>query len=189
LVRVNETPTTDQKAAIRAKAGLDWDRLVEAQKYCASFDGPNSLLVIRHGWIAGEWNNMSAPRGIASCTKSLTALAMAKLFDLNDAGRLTNSITIETSVALSSCAMGRNGACTQTNPAPTSAHMTSGLTPYDGPCPTNTYRDVIAQTVEAARQGLGLRERAGGMQASSSKVTRRAEDEFSASRVISAARR
>ncbi|MBM4037165.1 MAG: hypothetical protein FJ290_01510 [Planctomycetes bacterium] len=86
LVRPNQAATADEQRAVREKAGLDWPKLKEAQDYCASFGVPNHLLVIRHGWLAAEWHNFAEPRGIASCTKSLTALAMARLFDLSDAG-------------------------------------------------------------------------------------------------------
>jgi CubicO group peptidase (beta-lactamase class C family) len=151
LVRVNETPTAAQKREIRERAGLDWDRLAEAQKFCASFGGPNSLLVIRHGWIAAEWNNLPAPRGIASCTKSLTALAMARLFDLSDAGRLPRNISIQDPAWKFLPA-----SWAQAEPARRQIQlrhlltMTSGLTPYDGPYPTNTYHQTLfAQTVEA----------------------------------------
>jgi hypothetical protein len=34
--------------------GLDYAKLREAWEYCTSFGGPHSLLVIRHGWIAGQ---------------------------------------------------------------------------------------------------------------------------------------
>ncbi len=37
--------------------------------------------------VAGEWTNYTNARGIASCTKSLTALSMAKLFDMSGYGK------------------------------------------------------------------------------------------------------
>ena len=88
---VNAEPSAEQKRTVREQTGLDWDALAEAWRYTASFKTPNNLLIIRHGWIAGEWSNFANPRGIASCTKSLTALAIAKLFDLSDGGRATVS--------------------------------------------------------------------------------------------------
>jgi CubicO group peptidase (beta-lactamase class C family) len=81
LVAANIEPSAAEKARIRSEAGLDWDRLAEAWRYATGFGGPNSILVVRHGWIAAEWRTFSEPRGIASCTKSLTGLTMAKLFD------------------------------------------------------------------------------------------------------------
>jgi CubicO group peptidase (beta-lactamase class C family) len=81
LVTANALPAAGQKAVIRKTAGLDWDRLEAGWTYCETLGGPHRLLVIRHGWVAGEWHNFSEPRGIASCTKSLTAVAVAKLAD------------------------------------------------------------------------------------------------------------
>jgi CubicO group peptidase (beta-lactamase class C family) len=151
LVTANQAATEAQKKAVGEKAGLDWDKLQEAQDYCASFGTPNNLLVIRHGWIAGEWTNFISPRGIASCTKSLTALAMAKVFDLSDAGQLPTRIGMDDAAWRF---LPRDWA--EAEPARKAIRirhllsMTSGLTPYDGPYPTDTYREaVFAQTVEA----------------------------------------
>jgi len=69
-----------------AEAGFDRARLEEAWRYCLRFEGPHSVLIIRNGWIAAEWRNFEDPRSIASCTKSLTGVALAKLFT---SGRLT----------------------------------------------------------------------------------------------------
>jgi CubicO group peptidase (beta-lactamase class C family) len=95
LVPINDEPSPAQKQAVREKTGLDWDKLREAESYCESFGTANSLLVIRHGYVAGEWKNFNNARGIASCTKSLTALAMAKLFYLSDAVQLPKRINID----------------------------------------------------------------------------------------------
>ena len=91
---INATPTNAQKEDIRAKTGVDWDRLKLAYDYSQSFGGGSTVLVIRHGWIAGEWGNMNAAR-IASVSKSLTALATAKMYELSDAGRLARTIGAE----------------------------------------------------------------------------------------------
>ena len=53
------------------------------------------MLVVRRGWIAAEWSNSRRPTWIASCTKSLTAVAMAKLFDLSDSGRFSTPVGID----------------------------------------------------------------------------------------------
>jgi hypothetical protein len=50
--------------------------------------------VIRNGWIAGEWGNTHAAR-IGSVSKSLTALATARMYELSDAGRLGKTIGAE----------------------------------------------------------------------------------------------
>ena len=69
LVPANAIASPEQKASILQYTGLDWDKLLDAWMYCTSYSGPHSLLVIRHGWIAGEWHNFTEPRGIASCTE------------------------------------------------------------------------------------------------------------------------
>ena len=94
VVTANGVPTPEQKAKILGTTDLNWDRLQEAWKYCEGFGGPHSVLVIRRGWIAAEWNNFTDPRTIASCTKSLTGLAMAKLFDLSDSGRFPERVRV-----------------------------------------------------------------------------------------------
>jgi CubicO group peptidase (beta-lactamase class C family) len=81
MVLPNSEPGIDAKRAIRSQTGLDWDSLAESWRYASGFDGPHSVVVIRRGWIAAEWRNFDDPRGIASCTKSLTGMAVAKLFD------------------------------------------------------------------------------------------------------------
>jgi len=95
LVPANSSPSREQKARILSTAGLNWDKLGEAWKYCEGLGGPHSLLVIRKGWIAAEWINYPEQLTIASCTKSLTGLAMAKLFDLSDSGRFPKRIGLD----------------------------------------------------------------------------------------------
>ncbi len=34
---------------------MDWDKLKEAWDYNAQVDGGSGLLVIRHGYVVGEW--------------------------------------------------------------------------------------------------------------------------------------
>jgi len=154
LVAANQEPSPEQKARVREVAGLDWDRLADANAYVRTLTQTNSLLVIRRGWVAGEWHTFTNPRGIASCTKSLTALAMAKLFDLSDAGRLPANFG------------GRIGiddeawrylpaAWAEAEPDRKKIllrhllTMTSGLTPYDGPYQADYEQKLFAQTVEA----------------------------------------
>ncbi len=150
LVPVNATPSAEQKQAVRDRARLDWDKLAEAWRYTASFKTPNTLLIIRHGWIAGEWMNYTNARGIASCNKSLTALAMAKLFDLSDAGQLTKRIRIDDEAWRFLPAD-----WAEAEPARKQIRlrhlltMTSGLTPYDGPYKADYLDQVFAQKVEA----------------------------------------
>src|SRR5262245_32944342 len=73
LVALNGTPTADQKAAVQRTAGLDWDRLLDAWTYLQGVADGNSLVVIRHGWIAGEWSS-GYDKALNSGSKSLTGL-------------------------------------------------------------------------------------------------------------------
>src|SRR5262245_5986004 len=95
LATANASPSQEDKVRIATTVGLNWDRLEDGWKYCQRFDGPHSLLVIRHGWIAAEWKNFSELQTIASCTKSLTGLAIAKLLDLSDRGQFAKSIRLD----------------------------------------------------------------------------------------------
>jgi CubicO group peptidase (beta-lactamase class C family) len=150
LVAADRAATDEQKRAVREKTGLDWDKLKAAQDYCASFGTPNNLLVIRHGWIAGEWTSFSDPRGIASCTKSLTALAMAKVFDLSDAGKLSVRVGIDDEAWRFLPAH-----WAEAEPARKAIRlrhllsMSSGLTPYDGPYQADYLQQIFAQKLEA----------------------------------------
>jgi len=91
LVTKNAVPTADQKSAVWNATGLDTDHLVDAWKYVESLGQRQSLLVIRHGWIVGEWDYVGVGP-VNSATKSLTGLALAKLLELSDAGRLPRKI-------------------------------------------------------------------------------------------------
>ncbi len=143
-------PSAEAKQKLRDTAGIDWDKLQEAWKYCAGFGGPNSLLVVRRGWVVGEWHDFTNPRGIASCTKSLTALATAKLFDLSDAGKLPKKVAVEDEAWRFLPAR-----WAEAEPARQKIRlrhlltMMSGLTPYDGPYRDDYETRVFAQTVEA----------------------------------------
>ena len=91
LVTKNAAPTAAQKATILEETGLDTDHLVHAWNYVESLGRRQSLVVIRHGWIVGEWDDVGTGP-VNSSTKSLTGLALAKLFELSDAGRLPKKI-------------------------------------------------------------------------------------------------
>lgn len=60
LVRRNVVPSPEQKAAVLSTTGLDTDKLVDAWKYVESLDRRQSLLVIRNGWIAAEWDYVNS---------------------------------------------------------------------------------------------------------------------------------
>jgi CubicO group peptidase (beta-lactamase class C family) len=146
LVTVNVAPSEEQKRAVRERARLEWDKIEQAWDYCRGFEGPHSVLIVRHGWIAGEWRTFEEPRGIASCTKSLTGVAVAKLIaqgklKLNDPAY--KFLPPEWAAAESARKQVRIRHMMT---------MSSGLDPYDGP-----YRDaeayaklILDRRVEAA---------------------------------------
>lgn len=82
LVRSGQTPSAATKSAIRAKGGVDWDRLKRAYDYSRSYNTGSSVLVIRNGYVVGEWGSTGA-RKVNSISKSLTGLSMARLFDMS----------------------------------------------------------------------------------------------------------
>jgi CubicO group peptidase (beta-lactamase class C family) len=89
LVAPNTTPTTQQKSDIRTLAGLDWDILKQAWDATSQYGG--SFLVIRHGYVAAEWGSTSALL-LASCTKTVTALGIHRIFQKSAAGGLAKTI-------------------------------------------------------------------------------------------------
>ena len=150
LVPANAAPTPEQKAAVREHTGLDWDKLLDAWTYCTSFGGSNSMLVIRHGWIAAEWHNFTQPRGIASCTKSVTGLAAARLLDMSDRGLLKKRIGLDDFVyQYVPASWGQIEPARQRIQLRHLLTMTSGLTPYDGPYHDDYAMEVFAQRAEA----------------------------------------
>ncbi len=134
LVPANEAPSAEQQARIRDLAGLEWDRLNGAFAYSKSFGGPSSMVVIRHGWIAGEFFTDKNQRGIASCTKSLTGLSIAKLCELSAAGRLKKTISLdEPAWKYLPASWGEEEPRRKAILIRHMLTMSSGLDPYDGP--------------------------------------------------------
>ena len=93
LVAINATPTAAEKANILAVTGIDWDLLKVARDYSEAL-ASSSVLVIRNGWVAGEWG-VTGRNKVASVTKSLVGLAMARLMDMSDAGQLGQTIGLQ----------------------------------------------------------------------------------------------
>lgn len=82
LVGTDQEPSPGEQAEIRRLAGIDWPTLAQAFAYSESFGARSALLVIRRGWIAGEWGP-TTPYFTASISKSLTGLAVARLFEVS----------------------------------------------------------------------------------------------------------
>ena len=49
------TPDAAAQQLIRDTVSLDWAQLEEAWDYSALFHPNSALLIIRDGWVAGEW--------------------------------------------------------------------------------------------------------------------------------------
>jgi CubicO group peptidase (beta-lactamase class C family) len=96
-------PDAAQKAKIRSMAGVDWDRLAAAWEFNASAEGATGLLVIRRGWIVGEWYK-DCDRGkdfnIYSSSKAYTSVAFGLLLADSEAGKLPGGrkLTLDTKV-------------------------------------------------------------------------------------------
>jgi CubicO group peptidase (beta-lactamase class C family) len=96
-------PDADQKAKIREVAGIDWDKLAAAADYNQAAEGDSALLVIRRGYIVGEWNFGCVANqnfNIFSCSKSYTSLAFGILLADSETGNLSNDkkLTLDTNV-------------------------------------------------------------------------------------------
>ena len=71
-------PGSEHKAKIRDVAGVDWDRLKAAWDHNAAAPGSSGLLVIRKGFIVGEWykdGDRNKTYNIYSSSKSYTSTA------------------------------------------------------------------------------------------------------------------
>jgi CubicO group peptidase (beta-lactamase class C family) len=91
LLPAKGEPSAAQKAAIAKTAGVDWDRLKEAWDVNAEADGASGLLVIRHGYVVGEWYKNADKNkrfNIFSSSKPYTSLAFGLLLADSAAGKL-----------------------------------------------------------------------------------------------------
>jgi CubicO group peptidase (beta-lactamase class C family) len=83
-------PDADQKAKIREMAGVDWDKLSAAAEYNRTAEGGSALLVIRRGYVIGEWYKdcrRDQNFNIFSCSKSYTSIAFGLILaDINGQG-------------------------------------------------------------------------------------------------------
>ncbi|HMR32589.1 MAG TPA: serine hydrolase [Geminicoccaceae bacterium] len=149
LTRAGATPSSSQKSEIRAKAGLDWDKLSLAHAYGRSFSSSSSLLVIRNGWVAGEFGSTAAV-GVGSVSKSLTALTLAKLFDLSASGSLKRKIGPDDYVHGYVPPEWSKDSRKKQIRFDHMMTMSSGLTPDDRPTQPDYLKLVMSQSVRAA---------------------------------------
>jgi CubicO group peptidase (beta-lactamase class C family) len=78
LLPESREPNAEEKARIRQLTGCDWDKLAEAWRYNASAPGATGLVVIRKGYIVGEWYrdcDGTKTFNIYSSSKSYTSTA------------------------------------------------------------------------------------------------------------------
>ena len=82
-------PDAAQKAKIREVAGVDYDKLREAWEHNAAAPGGTGLLVIRKGYVVGEWyrgGNRDTAYNIYSSSKSYMSTAFGMILaDFNGA--------------------------------------------------------------------------------------------------------
>lgn len=104
----NGLPDAAQKKTIRATADVDWDKLAEAWQHNLQVEGPTVLLVIRRGYIVGEWYNQqwlenygrSRSPGFYSTTKAYISVAFGLLLEDSKKGQLPGGrkLTLDTKV-------------------------------------------------------------------------------------------
>src|SRR5262249_29960173 len=90
LLPANGDPDADQKAKIRALAGVNWDKLKEAADLNLTAEGASALLVIRRGHVVGEWYKdceKNQDFNIFSCSKSYTSAAFGILLADRETGK------------------------------------------------------------------------------------------------------
>jgi CubicO group peptidase (beta-lactamase class C family) len=103
LLPAKGDPDADQKAKIRTMTGVDWDQLAKAWEYNAASGGATGLLVIRKGYVVGEWYR-NADRNktfnIYSSSKAYTSLAFGLLLADSKAGKLPGGkkLSLDTNV-------------------------------------------------------------------------------------------
>jgi CubicO group peptidase (beta-lactamase class C family) len=103
LLPAKGEPSAAQKDEIARKAGVDWDRLKQAWDHNAQVEGASGLLVIRRGYVVGEWykdGGLDKTFNIYSSSKSYTSLAFGLLLADSEAGKLSGGrkLTLETRV-------------------------------------------------------------------------------------------
>lgn len=96
-------PDAVQKEKIRKVAGVDWDKLAEAWVQNLTGESDSALVVIRRGWIVGEWYkgyDRFKTRSLYSSTKAYISTAFGLLLDDMEQGKLPDrkKLTLDTKV-------------------------------------------------------------------------------------------
>ncbi|HEX5104658.1 MAG TPA: serine hydrolase, partial [Pirellulaceae bacterium] len=96
-------PSADQKAEIRKVTGCDWDKLLGAWQHNAAAPGATGLIVIRKGYVVGEWyrdGDRTKAFNIYSSSKAYTSTALGLILNDFGNGELPSgkSLTLDTKV-------------------------------------------------------------------------------------------
>jgi len=103
LLPERNEPDASQKARIREMAGIDWDKLREAWQVNTTGEGATGLVVIRHGYLVGEWYrdcDRATAFNIYSSSKAYTSTAFGLILtDFGAAARPAGKpLSLETKV-------------------------------------------------------------------------------------------
>jgi CubicO group peptidase (beta-lactamase class C family) len=96
-------PSAEQKSKIRELAGVDWDKLKSAWEHNAAAPGATGLLVIRKGYVVGEWYKdctSTTAFNIYSSSKSYMSTAFGLVLADFGHGKLPDgrTLTLDTKV-------------------------------------------------------------------------------------------
>ena len=97
LLPASGEPDDSQKAKIREVGGVEWDLLKAAWDHNAGASGGTGLLVIRRGFIVGEWyrgGDRTTAFNIYSSSKSYTSTAFGLILSDFGNGPLPNGKTL-----------------------------------------------------------------------------------------------
>lgn len=101
LVPTERPPNARERERMREVAAVDWDRLQSAWDYNAMFPGNTGLLVVRRGWIVGEWYRgvgSESSFNIYSSSKSYLSVAFGLLLAEEAARKSQDRLTLDTHV-------------------------------------------------------------------------------------------
>jgi hypothetical protein len=102
LLPASGDPSAAEKATIAKKAGMDWDKLTKAWEEAALADGSTGLIVIRKGFVVGEWykdGDKDKAFNIYSSSKSYTSTAYGILLhEMKDGKTPKQGLTLDTKV-------------------------------------------------------------------------------------------
>ncbi|MHC5012751.1 MAG: serine hydrolase, partial [Planctomycetota bacterium] len=147
-VVLGQTPSAQAKQDILRDTGVDWDTLAQAWGIVSSYGG--SFLVVRNGWVIGEWGDAgSGGAQVASVTKSLTSMAMGKIFDLSATGGLPAGITLSSPAVQFLPASWNDVPAKQNIQLRHMMTMSSGLRQNDNPYAANWLSVILSEPVVA----------------------------------------